>query len=205
MQKRRSRHDDVREACVREAMSIIGEHGLEALSLREVARQLGISPWAPYKHFPTRDHLVAEIVSRAYADFASKLDEHQRSANPLQDLETLGQAYLDYARQHPLHYKLMFGTPLPNPSEHPEMMEKARHAFAMLRSVIARLPGERTPAQADLDALYAWSTVHGLASILETRAGEQAGFDPEILQRSSGHLLRCICASLAARTERSVS
>jgi len=205
MQKRRSRPEDLREACVREAMSIIGELGLQALSLRDVARRLGVSPWAPYKHFPTRDHLIAEIVSRAYADFASQLDKHKRSGDPLSELANLGRAYIDYAREHPLRYKLMFGTPLPNPAEHPQMMEKARHAFEILRTIIARLPGDRTPAQADLDALFAWSAVHGLASILETRAGEQAGFDPEILQRSSDHLLGCICASLVARSEGSVS
>ena len=205
MQKRRSRPEDLREACVREAMSIIGEHGLQALSLRDVARRLGVSPWSPYKHFPTRDHLIAEIVSRAYADFAAKLDKHKKGDGALNELAHLGRAYLDYAREHPLRYKLMFGTPLPNPAEHPQMMEKARHAFEILRAIVARLPGDRTPAQADLDALFAWSAVHGLASILETRAGEQAGFDPEILQRSSDHLLGCICACLVDRGERNVS
>jgi AcrR family transcriptional regulator len=95
MQKRRSRPEDLRDACVREAMSIIGEHGLQALSLRDGARRLGVSPWAPYKHFPTRNHLIAEIVSRAYADFAAKLDKHKKSDDALNELAHLGRAYLD--------------------------------------------------------------------------------------------------------------
>jgi AcrR family transcriptional regulator len=43
-------------------MLIIGERGIEELSLREVARRLGVSHQAPYKHFPSRDHLLAEVV-----------------------------------------------------------------------------------------------------------------------------------------------
>ncbi len=177
-------------------MAIIGEQGLEALSLRDVARRLGVSHQAPYKHFPSRNHILAEIVRRAYADFAATLDRHRQSENALEELEDLGSIYLDYARSHPLHYKLMFGTPLPDPEHHPGMMHEARHAFAALRSIIARLPGNRTPKQIDLDALYAWSAVHGLASILEIRAGEQAGFSADVIALSGGHLLSRIGETL---------
>ena len=57
----------MREACVEEALAIVGEAGLEALSLREVARRLHVSHQAPYKHFPSRDHILAEVVGRAFA------------------------------------------------------------------------------------------------------------------------------------------
>jgi AcrR family transcriptional regulator len=192
MPKRRSRPENLREAYVREATNIIGERGVEVLSLRDVARRLGVSHQAPYKHFPSRDHILAEIVRRAYADFAKQLDKHRLSDDPYEELGTLGRAYLDYARRHPLHYKLMFGTPLPDPKEHPDMMSEARHAFAVLRSIIARLPGQRTSTQVDLEALYAWSAVHGLASILEMRAGEQVGFSANVMGQASTHLLRRI-------------
>ncbi|MCG8692745.1 MAG: TetR/AcrR family transcriptional regulator, partial [Minwuiales bacterium] len=65
---------DLREACVREALAIIDTSGVEELSLREVARRLGVSHQAPYRHFPSRDHILAEIVTRAFESFARYLD-----------------------------------------------------------------------------------------------------------------------------------
>ena len=196
MTARRSKPTDLREACVREALKIVASDGLEALSLRDVARRLGVSHQAPYKHFASRDHILAEVVGRAYAEFARHLDARQRDADPYRDLGELGQSYLDYARKRPLNYQLMFGTPLPDPAKHPEMMVHARHAFAVLRQAIACLPRRQPETAADLDALFAWSAVHGLASILETRAGEQVGFDAAVLDAASMHLLRRIGEAL---------
>jgi AcrR family transcriptional regulator len=98
---------DVREACIHEALAIIvargiGARGIGALSLREVARRLGISHQAPCKRYPSRDHLLAEVMRRAFAD-----------------LHAMGQAYLDYALRHPLQYRLIFGTPCPMPRRPP--------------------------------------------------------------------------------------
>jgi AcrR family transcriptional regulator len=187
---------DLREACVREALAIIGKDGLDALSLRDVARRLGVSHQAPYKHFPSREHILAEVVERAYASFAKHIDQRSRSADPYEDLGHLGSCYLNYAKKHPLQYQLMFGMPLPDPEDHPEMMHHARHAFTVLRETIARLPDRRSPAEIELDALYAWSVVHGLASILETRAGDQHGFGTDVMRQASGHVLRRIGEAL---------
>lgn len=101
MAARNDKSQGLREACVKEALAIIANRGLDALSLRDVARRLGVSHQAPYKHFPSREHILAEVVSRAYASFASHLAKRTRSDDPYRDL---GQSYLDYARKHPAHY-----------------------------------------------------------------------------------------------------
>jgi len=54
----RQRPLDLKEACVRAAREVIAERGIEALSMRDVARKLGISHQAPYRHFEGRDHLL---------------------------------------------------------------------------------------------------------------------------------------------------
>jgi AcrR family transcriptional regulator len=168
---------NLREDCVTQALAVIEEVGVEGLSLRDVARRLGVSHQAPYKHFASRDHLLAEVVARAFAAFAAHLDTHPPSADPHADLSRMGTAYIGYARAHPLNYRLMFGTPLPDPAAHPEMMRRARHAFGLLRACVGRLPGRAGPNDplAAQDALFVWATVHGIASILETKAS--AGLD----------------------------
>lgn len=165
---------DLREACLAEALAIIAEKGVEKLSMREVSRRLGVSHQAPYKHFPSRDHILAEVVGRIFADFGAYLDAHADLDDADAALDAMGRAYLAYAQARPLEYRLMFGTPLPDPAAHPAMLASARHAFSLLREGLRRRAVARTGAdpgdQADLDALYVWGTIHGLATMLESDA-----------------------------------
>lgn len=200
-----ARTRSLREESVREAWAIIAEAGVEGLSLREVARRLGVSHQAPYKHFPSRDHLLAEVVGRAFADFARHLDDREPGATPSEDLTSMGRAYLAYAREHPLHYRLMFGTPLPDPARHPAMMQSARHAFALLRDCLGRMEAATAGGSAgetvDLDALFVWSTMHGLASVLQTGALRTLGLPPALLAASASHTLRRVGAALGAEVD----
>ena len=205
MTERNNKAGNLREACVKEALAIIAKDGINALSLRDVARRLGVSHQAPYKHFPSREHILAEVVGRAFTGFAAHLEKRTRSDDPYVDLGYLGRSYLDYARKHPLHYQLMFGTPLPDPARHPEMMVKAEHAFATLRTAIEKLPRRSSRADNELDALFAWSVVHGLASILHTRAAEQLGLRKATIAEATTHILGRIADALggSGRKDRS--
>jgi AcrR family transcriptional regulator len=162
---RKPKYDNLREACIEEAMRIIETDGIEKLSMREVARRLGVSHQAPYKHFESRDHIHAEILRRSFDDFARHLDARPKSDNPYADMAVMGQAYIQYAAENPLQYRLMFGTPMPDPAQHPDMMARAQHAFGLLRTGIARMG--HPASDTEMDALFVWATVHGLAGILQ--------------------------------------
>ncbi len=191
---------NLREACLQEALAIIESEGVEALSLREVARRLGVSHQAPYKHFPSRDHILAEIVARAFDSFARRLDERPRRADPQEDLAEMSRAYLDYARAHPLQYRLMFGDLLPDLKKHPDMMRQAKHAFALLNDCLARLSAkDGVPASRSavaLDALFVWSSVHGLARILQSRAVQTLALPPDVVDAAAAHLVTRIGQAL---------
>ena len=191
---------DLREECVRQALSIIADGGIDTLSLRDVARRLGVSHQAPYKHFPSREHILAEVLRRAYSDFAGYLQARMRGHAPDVALRNLGLAYLAYARDNPLHYQLMFATPLPDPDEHPEMMEEARRAFGILREALAALP-HHDDKDITRDALFIWSTMHGLASIMKTRLGHQMGLTDAAIPQTSRHVLDMIGRALGNADE----
>jgi AcrR family transcriptional regulator len=170
MDPQRPRPNDLREACITEALSIIERSGIESLSLREVARRLGVSHQAPYRHFESREHMLAEVVARAFEGFAVSLDSRQRFEDPIQDFRSMGEAFLAYARAHPTNYRLMFGTPLPDMHRYPDMLNTMHYAFTVLRSGVARLPmhaGRDDPAAVTLDALFVWAAVHGLSSLAQ--------------------------------------
>jgi AcrR family transcriptional regulator len=192
---------DLKEACIAEAMAIIAAEGVEKLSLREVARRLGVSHQAPYRHFPSRDHILAELVARAFAAFAAFLDRHARTDDPDADMGRMGEAYLAYARDNPLAYRLMFGTPLPDWAEHPEMLRQGRHAFSLLCDALRRraaLRG-RDPGEDEIlrDALFVWSCLHGLAAIRSSDTAAALGIPEALMEQAGGHVLARIGAALA--------
>jgi hypothetical protein len=79
----------------------------------------------------------------------------------------MGEAYMAYAARMPLEYRLMFGTPWPEPAAHPELVKHAVHAFDVLRQNLLKLHGKKKGAkkQAELEAMFIWSALHGLATI----------------------------------------
>jgi AcrR family transcriptional regulator len=179
---------DLREACIREALAVIDKSGIEALSMRQVARRIGVSHQAPYKHFPSRDHILAEVISRAYEAFAGHLKARPQTGDPDEDLGTMGEAYIEYAKEHPLQYRLMFNTPLPDPKQHPNMMQHARYAFSLLQEAVGKFheakkdhgPHRRT----DFDALFIWFALHGMCSLMPSSVLETLDLPEDIMHEA---------------------
>ena len=182
---------DLRDACIVAAQEVIAERGVENLSLRDVARKLGVSHQAPYRHYPSRDHLLAEVMRRCFQRFAAHLDARPQHDDPAQDLASLGQQYLTYARAHPLEYRLMFSTTWPRQDGAPDLVPDATHAFDMRRGVLRRLHGgdAAQPDLVELDALYIWSTMHGLAGVMHGPCIGGMGLETGVLQQAVRHAM----------------
>lgn len=193
----------VKERCLEEALRIIDEGGIEALSFREVSRRVGVSHQAPYKYFESRDDILAELLTRCFVEFAEHLEARPQSKEPYADLNAMGEAYFDYASRHPLKYRLMFGAPMPEPERHPVMMQEARRAFALLRNRLSTMPTEplQSPASgdADLDALFVWATVHGMSSLLSSDVLPTLGFNELQMHAAMARCLDRIGAALHPR------
>ena len=163
-----------------------------------------MSHQAPYRHFASRDHLLAEIVSRAFRSFADVLTEAAQDDDAEIALAHMGVAYLDYARREPLAYRLMFGTPLPDAQTHPAMMAEARHAFDLLRLALAKrkragaMPtdvldqGSVQDLAMMRDAIFIWSTLHGFASIQASSVVETLGLPADLMDHMVEELLKRI-------------
>jgi AcrR family transcriptional regulator len=183
----------LRDACVDVAREVIAQDGIEKLSLRDVARRLGVSHQAPYRHYPSRDHLLAEVMRRCYEQFAQHLDARARHADPHQELHALGEQYLSFALSKPLEYRLMFNTPWPKTAEHPDLIRDANHAFDILRRVLAQVHGVSLPnAAVDLDALFVWSTMHGLAGIMGANCMYHLTLSPAVHREAVSHVMSLI-------------
>lgn len=191
---------ELRDACIVAAREAIAENGIENLSLRDVARRLGVSHQAPYRHYSSRDHLLAEVMRRCFASFAAYLDARPRTDDPREDLASLGRRYLGYAQTHALEYRLMFGTPWPESAGEPALVQDAVHAFDILRDVLWRLHGESAAMRkrVDLDALFIWSTMHGLAGVMNGDTIDKLVLAPGVRAKAIEHAMHRLESALAA-------
>lgn len=192
--------DRLKDALVDEAFAIIEESGVEGLSLREVARRLGVSHQAPYKHFASRDHILAAVVARCFAEFAAHLEARPVRSDPYEDLAEMGLAYLGYAQANPLKYRLMFNSPLPDGTEHKEMLGHAQYGFSLLhdrlRTMALRDPGQVIDTPARHDALFILSTLHGFASLMQSDVLDTIGLREEERPVALGRMMRRLSMAL---------
>ena len=188
---------ELKEACVQVAREVIAEQGVEGLSMRDVARRLDISHQAPYRHFPSRDHLLAEIMRRCFEDFANFLDVKAK-VHSNDALRGMGEAYMTYAAQKPLEYRLMFGTPWPEPAAHPELVKHAVHAFDVLRQSLLKKNGLQKNAKkkAELQAMFIWSVLHGLATIEQSNVMQHLVLSKGVQAHSKDFMLCMIQSAL---------
>lgn len=114
--KRDTQQADLQTAIKETAWKQIAESGAPTLSLRAIARELGITAPAIYNYFPRRDDLVTALIIDAYLSFGDS-QLAARDAVPTDDLvgrlRAIGMAYRDWALTYPQRYLLIFGTPIP--------------------------------------------------------------------------------------------
>jgi len=150
-------HGDLRRALLDAAGELLAGHGAGGVSLREAARRAGVSHNAPYRHFPTREALLAALAEDGFARLAARLEAARPSTGEPR-LAAAGRAYLAFAQAEPALFLLMFGPTL-RKAAHPGLAAAARRAMDALR---AAMPAPSARHQ----TIGAWALVHGLAHLI---------------------------------------
>lgn len=103
-------HGDLRRVLIDAALQLVGEGGAEAVSVREAARRAGVSPGAPFRHFPSRDALMQAVAEEAQRRFRAEIEAALAEApagDPLGRFRCLGLAYLRWAMRNPTHFEII--------------------------------------------------------------------------------------------------
>lgn len=176
-------HGDLRRALVDAALAIVAEEDVEGLSLRAVARRAGVSPAAPYHHFPDKGALLAEVAREGFAALAAEQaaalggrGANDASGDTGARLEAMAEAYVRFALAHRAHYRTMFDAS-PSAVGGPgaaSLQETARATFQTLVDAIRAVNPRLDAAEARGRALLAWAQAHGAVAI----AGWAEGLDP---------------------------
>ena len=168
---RRYHHGDLPRALLEAALRIIETRGTQALTLRAAARLAGVSQAAPYRHFENKEAILAAVAEDGFRSLMTALRRAVAPTGdqPLARLRAVGLAYVSFATEHPSHFRVMFGREVAERSPSPALRDVASGTFDVVVEAVADcqragLVRQDEPAS-DL-ALFAWSTVHGLAELL---------------------------------------
>lgn len=148
--------DTLRTDLLTAAADLIAEHGeMEAVSLRAVARRAGVSPTAVYRHFDDHVELLRETVEHCWSTFYAQLRQANDSTDdPFVAFRAMGDAYVDYALDHPGQYRVLFSDKVAlGDGESPGGMA----AFQLLVDLVARMLDARDD---DRDPLFVAVQVH---------------------------------------------
>jgi AcrR family transcriptional regulator len=186
-------HGDLRRSLIEAAVRTIQKHGFEALTLRAVADELGVSRTALYRHFADKAALLTAVANEGFIMLRMALVVAWENAGKgHQGLEAMGEAYVSFAIANPWHYRVMFGGGFELDASNPELSQSGNAAFFALVDALVEQQTQGTVRQEDpqTQAVFVWALVHGLAMLAIDGNLEHQGADVRALARYSMQRLR---------------
>jgi AcrR family transcriptional regulator len=174
----RYHHGDLRNALLETSLALVAEQGVERFSLREAARAVGVSPAAAYRHFEDKDALLDALAHDAFGRLALVMERAiarapgapGTAAHAAAVFVAVGNAYIEFAVQHPSYFRVMFGPWCDHEDDPTEQFEvpSGRDPYRILVDTLDALVATgAVEAEARAGAeIAAWSAVHGLAALI---------------------------------------
>ena len=180
---------DFRERLCDAAERLFADKGPDAVTMRQLASELGVSPMTPYRYFQDKEDILAAVRTNGFNRFAQALEDAFASAKDAKARSTaVGEAYLTFAFEHPQTYKLMFDLNQPHEKDYPELVAAAHRAHACQTAYVKELvaAGVLTGDPDEIGRMY-WAATHG-AVTLELSGKLPQGMARK-LSRQMGHVL----------------
>lgn len=173
---------DTREKIKNAARTLFDQGGIEALTMRAVAREADIGTMTTYRHFPNRDAVLAYLISHGFRLFAGYFERVLRADTAHEKVWLTMVYYLQFAQDHPRYYHLMFIYEQPIGAL-PLEREDRRHITLAMEFLLQRIADARgRDAFNDedrRDAIRMWGLAHGLISLhLASRYDANMEFEP---------------------------
>jgi AcrR family transcriptional regulator len=174
-------HGDLRAALIEEGLALLERSDPEQLSLREIARNAGVSAPAVYRHFPDKEALLRALADHGLARLGEQQAAVAAKAPGKEAFAEIGRAYVRFALANPGLFRLIF-THMPM-AVGPGVESPEGSAAWLLRTHVARALGPHaSPEQQFAAVLRAWSLVHGLAMLILDNQVDRAAAEAMIDQ-----------------------
>jgi AcrR family transcriptional regulator len=182
---------DFRERLCGAAERLFAERGLDGVTMRQLAAELGVSPMTPYRYFRDKDDILAAVRANGFNRFAAALERAREGASGARAKSAaVGEAYLNFAFEHPHTYKLMFDMNQPHEADYPDLVEAAERAGRTMSGYVEDLiaEGELAGDPQQIGRMY-WAASHG-AVVLEMSGRLPPGAARELQKQLGATLSR---------------
>ena len=165
-------HGNLKEELISSACKICEVDGHDHMSLRSIAKEANVSQTAPYRHFKTKESLLAEVSKRGFDELTERMNEALNKKHNALSLEDqfleMGLAYLEFGIEKRNIYDLMH-SPSIQKADFPELLESAGGAFDVLVKILMKLHPEIDENQLSQKCMKYWAMMHGLIGILDIK------------------------------------
>lgn len=181
-ERRERERGDTRRRILEAAREMFVQRGYEATTMRAIAQRIEYTATAIYHHFRDKEELLIELCTVDFRSLAAAFQRIGGTEDPIERLRLIGDAYVDFALEHPMQYQLMFMTPRPDMAlKDIARGDPGQDSYAFLRDAWAdaiasgRLRAEYTDPE-EL-AQMCWASVHGLLAlhIIKHNATQKSG------------------------------
>jgi AcrR family transcriptional regulator len=174
--KRSYHHGQLRQTLVDLALEALETTDPEAVTLRGLAEQAGVSSMAPYRHFQDKAALMQAVAVAGFTELRNRLRVVDDADNPRRALVAFAGVYVRFAYGRPRLYRVMFGGPPPTPDE--SLTEDETTVYGLFTLRLGQIV---EPPRREEVLLTCWSLLHGLSSLLISGRIRSAGAAPEQL------------------------
>jgi AcrR family transcriptional regulator len=189
-------HGNLKEALIEATIALIEEKGPTGFTMAEAAKLANVSAAAPYRHFSGREEIIAEIARQGFEIFADLMEFAYRKSQPsaLAAFESVGRAYLAFARKYPGYYISMFESGV-QINANPNLAAVANRAMNVLtqaaEDLCRHLPADKRPP-ASMVSQHIWAMAHGVVELFARgEPGSRSPFSAEdLLESGVGVYLR---------------
>ena len=160
-------HGALRETLIQKAVDLLRTEGLEALTLRGVARAAHVSQAAPYRHFADRRALLGAVAEDGFSRLGKEMLSHAHQGQGRDGFKGFAIAYVNFATANPAQYRLMFGPEIANHSDFPSLQQTSRGVLGFVAEGVRQLQAAGLVREGDpwSMAVALWSMLHGLVMI----------------------------------------
>ena len=189
-------HGNLRESLLCEAIRQLEDIGSEKLSLRALARAVGVSQTAPYRHFKDKETLLNELAVEGFNSLKERMLQVTERCESLDEaLIEAGVAYVDAARAYPAMYKLMFGSAMACRDSYPPLQQATTGCIRVLKDLIQKRMDIADPE----DEMLWYLTINAAAHIkghtsmvLEGNHSHPATGEPIDIRKALRFFLACL-------------
>ena len=162
-------HGDLRRALLDEALRTIQADGVGHVTMRTLGESLGVSRSALYRHFADKQSLLATVGKEGFRMLRQALgDAWEQNGRGRSGFAAMARAYVQFAVEHPSHYRVMFGEFVESAAKDDDFVGEAKAAFQVL---VDALVGQQNAGGIRRDdpvllARFVWALVHGTAMLV---------------------------------------